>query len=99
MNILGHLRLRTKMTILLALSTLALLASIVTGASIMRGRMISDRIEKVRAVVLTAVGFAETLQAQVEAHQISQEQALATFRDQVHRVRSGGGRLSACPEF
>jgi methyl-accepting chemotaxis protein len=55
----------------------------------MHARMINDRIDKVRAVVLAATGFAQSLQAQVDAHQITHEQAVATFRDEVHRVRFG----------
>jgi len=83
----SRFRLRTKLAQLMGLSLLALIVSIGAGASLMRGRMMDDRIDKVRAVVLTMVGFAESLQAQVEAHQVSQEQAFATFRDEVHWVR------------
>jgi methyl-accepting chemotaxis protein len=89
MNILSRLKLRTKLTLLLGLSALALAVSIGAGASLMHQRMINDRIDKVRAIVLTAIGFAQSLQAQVDAHQISHEQAVASFRDDVHRVRFG----------
>jgi methyl-accepting chemotaxis protein len=89
MTLLSRLKLHTKLALLLGLSTLAVVVSIGAGASLMHGRMIDDRIDKVRAVVLAATGFAQSLQAQVDAHQISREQALATFRDQVHRVRFG----------
>jgi methyl-accepting chemotaxis protein len=89
MTLLSRLKLRTKLALLLGLSTLAVVVSIGAGASLMHGRMIDDRIDKVHAVVLAATGFAQSLQAQVDAHQISREQALATFRDQVHRVRFG----------
>jgi methyl-accepting chemotaxis protein len=89
MTLLSRLKLRTKLTLLLGLSALAVVVSIGAGASLMHARMINDRIDKVRAVVLAATGFAQSLQAQVDAHQISREQALATFRDEVHRVRFG----------
>jgi methyl-accepting chemotaxis protein len=89
MNILSRLRLRTKLLLLMGLSALALIASISAGASLMHGRMVNDRIDKVHAVVLAAMGFAQSLQAQVDAHQITQAQAEAAFRDQVHRVRFG----------
>jgi methyl-accepting chemotaxis protein len=89
MNLLSRLKLRTKLALLLGLSALAVVVSIGAGASLMHGRMIDDRIDKVRAIVLAATGFAQSLQAQVDAHQISREQALATFRDEVHRVRFG----------
>jgi methyl-accepting chemotaxis protein len=89
MNLLSRLKLRTKLALLLGLAALAVVVSIAAGASLMHRRMIDDRIDKVRAVVLAATGFAQALQAQVDAHQISREQALATFRDEVHRVRFG----------
>ncbi|HEY3845519.1 MAG TPA: methyl-accepting chemotaxis protein [Acetobacteraceae bacterium] len=89
MSILTRLRLRTKLFLLLALSALAPIASISAGASLMHQRMTNDRIDKVHAVVLAAIGFAQSLQSQVDAHQISQAQAIATFRDEVHRVRFG----------
>jgi methyl-accepting chemotaxis protein len=89
MHLLSCLRLRTKLALLLGLSALAIVVSIGAGASLMHGRMVDDRIDKVRAVVLAATGFAQSLQAQVDAHQITGEQALATFRDEVHRVRFG----------
>jgi methyl-accepting chemotaxis protein len=89
MNILSRLRIRTKLVLLLGLSALALIASVSAGASLMHGRMINDRIDKVHAIVLAAIGFAQSLQAQVDAHQISHAQAVAAFRDDVHRVRFG----------
>jgi len=73
MNMLSHLKLRTKLTLLLGLSALAVVASIGASASLMHARMINDRIDKVRAVVLAATGFAQSLQAQVDAHQITHD--------------------------
>jgi len=89
MNILSRVKLGSKLASLLGLSALALVASIGVGASLVHQRMIDDRIDKLHGVVLAAAGFAQSLQAQVDAHQISREQALATFRDDVHRVRFG----------
>ena len=89
MNFLRHLRLRTKLVFLMGMSALALVISIGAAGSLMRQRMIDDRIDKLRAVVISAMGFAQSLQAGVDAHQITQEQALATFRNDLHRVRFG----------
>ncbi|HEY0182409.1 MAG TPA: cache domain-containing protein [Rhodopila sp.] len=89
MNPLSHLRLRTKLGLLMGMSALALIVLIAVSASLMRQRMIDDRIDKLRAVVVSAMGFAQALQAEVDAHRVTQEQALATFRNQVHRVRFG----------
>jgi len=89
MSLLSRLRLRTKLILLLGLSALALIASIGAAALLIHQRMIDDRIDKLRGVVLTATGFAGSLQARVDAHEISQEQAIASFRDAVHRARFG----------
>src|SRR5579863_3217623 len=89
MHILSRLRLRTKLVLLLGLSTLALVAAIGVAASIMHQRMLDDRVDKLRAVTLSAIGFAESLEAQVTARRMSREQALAEFRDEIHRVRFG----------
>ena len=86
---LSHFKLRTKLTLLLGLSALALIVSVGTAASLLHQRMVDDRVDKLRAVVLAATGFAQSLQDQLDAHQITREQALATFRDEVHRVRFG----------
>ncbi len=91
MHILSRLRLRTKLAILTGLSALALIASIVAASWELRQRMFDDRVDKLRAVVLEARGFAGFLEGQVTAGRITREQALAQFRDQLHSVRYGGG--------
>ncbi|HEX3574189.1 MAG TPA: methyl-accepting chemotaxis protein [Rhodopila sp.] len=89
MHILRNLRLHIKLVILVGLAGLALIASIGAGASMIYRRTIDDRIDKVHAVVVAASGFAKALEAQVQDHTITREQALASFRDQIHRVRFG----------
>ena len=89
MTLFSRLKLRTKLLLLLGLSTIAVVVSIGVSASFMHQRMIDDRIDKVHSIVLASIGFAQSLQARVDAHQISHEQAIATFRDDVHRMRFG----------
>jgi methyl-accepting chemotaxis protein len=91
MSMLSHLRLRTKLALLLGLSALALVASIASGASLMQQRMIGDRVDKLRAVVQSAMGFARTLDKQVANGRITRDQALAQFRDDLHTVRFDSG--------
>ncbi len=91
MHVLSHLRLRTKLAILTGLSALAVIASIGLAASIMHQRLIDDRVDKLRAVVDTALGLAQSLDAQVAAHQVSREQAIGQFRNAVHAIRFDGG--------
>lgn len=89
MSIFGRLTLQTKLVLLLALSALALMVLIGAAATLMHRRMIDDRVAMVRAVVVEAKGFAQSLQDRVDIHEITQEQAVGTFREEVHRMRFG----------
>jgi methyl-accepting chemotaxis protein len=87
MSILSRLRLRTKLVLLLALSTMAIIASIMAGASLMHQRMIDDRVGELRAVVQSAMGFAKSLEKQVAAGRLTHDQAFTQFRDDLHTMR------------
>ena len=97
MHVLSHLRLRTKLAALMGLSAIALIATVAVASSLLHQRMIDDRVDKLRAVVQTAQGLAQSLENQVAGHQISHEQAIAQFRGAVHTVRfdDGAGYLVA----
>jgi methyl-accepting chemotaxis protein len=90
MKLLSRLKLRTKLALLVALAALALVALIGVASTLMHQRMIEDRIDKLRAVVLETRGFAQFLEKQVIAQRITREQALAVLRDELHSVRYGG---------
>jgi methyl-accepting chemotaxis protein len=77
MNILSHLRLRTKLMMLLGLSALAVIASIALGASEMKQRMLTDRVGKLRATTQMFIGLAQSLEKQVVTGQITREVAIA----------------------
>ena len=87
MNLLSRLRLRTKLALLMALSALALVASLGVAASVLRQRMIDDRVDKLRAVVDLTVGLAQSLEGQVADHRLTRAQALDQFRSAGHRMR------------
>ena len=91
MDVLSHFRLRTKLTLLLGLSALAVVISIGASASLMQRRMFDDRIDKLRAVVQSTIGIAQSLDDRVVSHQFTREQALALLRDDVHAMRFDGG--------
>jgi methyl-accepting chemotaxis protein len=97
MHVLSRLRIRTKLVILTGLSALAVLASIAVASSLMHQRMIDDRVDKLRAVINTALGLAQSLENQVDAHELSREQAIVQFRDAAHAIRfdSGAGYITA----
>ncbi len=91
MTLLSRFKLRTKLVLLLGLSALALVVSIGMAASLTHQRMIDDRIDKLRAVVQSAVGIAQVLESQVTAHQLTREQALEHLRTDIHGMRFDGG--------
>src|SRR5690242_10997271 len=92
MRILSRLRLRTKLVLLMGLSILAVVGSIAGAASLLRERMLNDRVEQLAAAVNTTLGLAAALDAQVAAHQISREQAVEQLRRAVHAIRFDEGR-------
>ena len=97
MTLLSRLRLRTKLTVLMGLSALAVVASIAVASSILHQRMLDDRLEKLHSMSQAATGIAQALQTQVAAHAITQEQALDQLRRAIHAIRfdAGAGYLVA----
>lgn len=91
MRFLRDFRLRTKLTLMLGLSAVAVVVSIGAAASITQQRMFNDRVDKLRAVVQSAVSIAQSLENRVAAHQLTHEQALALLRDDIHAIRFDGG--------
>ena len=70
MLILSRLKLRSKMILLLGLSALALVVAIGVAASVMRARMVDDRVSKLTAIVQSVRGLATALESKVAAHQM-----------------------------
>jgi methyl-accepting chemotaxis protein len=91
MSVLANLRIRTKLFLLLALSVIAVLATIGLSASNARQRMMADRIDKLRAVDSSVVGIAGALEADVTAGKITHDQAIARMREVVHAALYDGG--------
>jgi len=89
MKAFGAHSLRAKLALLTALAALATICTIVASTALMYHRMIDDRIDKLRAITTLAEGLAQSLQDKVDSHEISQAEALATFRQQIHRLRFG----------
>ena len=91
LHIFANLRVRTKLALLLGLSALALLVSIGAAASLIRQRMLDDRVDKLRALVQSSISLAQSLEDHVGTKQLSRAQALAMLRDELHAVRYDGG--------
>jgi methyl-accepting chemotaxis protein len=93
MKLLSSLRIRTKLTLLLSLSAIALVLSMSVAASLIRQRMFDDRVDKLRGVTETALGIAKALEDQVVTHAMTREQALEQFRKALRR--SGSMQVTA----
>jgi len=95
-RMLNHLKLRTRLACLVGLSALALIASIALGATMMHERMVSDRVDKLRAVVQTALSIAQALQTREASHELTHVEAFARFAADVHAIRfdKGDGYLT-----
>ena len=91
MNLLSHFKLRTKLSLLLGLSALALVVSIGAAATLMHQRMVDDRVDKLRTVVQSTISIAQALEQRIAAKQLSHEQALALLRDDIHAIRFDAG--------
>jgi methyl-accepting chemotaxis protein len=91
MRFLSHLALRTKLTLLLGLTTLALLVLIGAASALIHQRMFDDRVEKLHAIAETAGSIAAELARRESVGSISRAQAIQQFRDAIRPIRYGGG--------
>ena len=91
MNLLSHLRLRTKMALLLGMSAAAMIAIAVIGATTLHQRMLDDRSDKLQSMVSSTVTIAAALEARVVAKEITRQQALEAFRHDIYAIRYDKG--------
>lgn len=77
---LGKIKIRTKLILVLGLFALSLLLTVGIATSLQHQRMLQDRIAKLRAVVEVAIELAQSLEAEVKAGKLPQDQALAQFK-------------------
>jgi methyl-accepting chemotaxis protein len=91
MNILTHLKLRAKLGLLLGLSIVAMVAIGALGGMTLHQRMLDDRVDKFRAVVASTVSIAAGLEARVEAHEMTRDEAIALFHRDIHALRFDDG--------
>ena len=90
-NILSRFRLRTKLGLLLALSAVAMIAIAALGAVTLHQRMLDDRAEKLRAIVSSTVAIASSLDARTTAREITRQQALDIFHQNIRAIRYDHG--------
>jgi methyl-accepting chemotaxis protein len=81
MSIINKIRIRTKLLLVLILTGIALATAIGAASSILRERMMQDRIAKLRAVTELAFEQAQALDAQVKAGKLTREEAMARYKE------------------
>lgn len=77
---LGKIKIRTKLVLVLGLFALSLVLTVGIATSLQHQRMLQDRIAKLRAVVEVAIELAQSLEAEVKAGKLPRDQALAQFK-------------------
>jgi methyl-accepting chemotaxis protein len=91
MRVLSRLKLRTKLTFLLGLSALAVIASIGVAASQLQQSMLDGRIDKLRAATQMFIGLAQSLERQIAAGQITHDAAVVQVRAAVEAMHFDHG--------
>jgi methyl-accepting chemotaxis protein len=91
MNLLSRLKLGTKLTLLLGLSAIAMVAIGGIGATTLHQRMLDDRLDKLQSVVSSTVAIAAALEARVGAQEITRQQALELFHRDIRAIRYDAG--------
>src|SRR5579864_5454128 len=86
MHLFRRLGIKAKIASMLGLMAIALVVTVGYAASAAYDRMMEDRVAKLKAVVDTAVGIAEQYEEQVKAGKMTEEQAIAAVRSDVHNM-------------
>lgn len=77
MRLLDRLKIKQKLTLVLALSGLSLVAAVVLGASFLHRKMVSDREEQTREITQVALGVARFWYGEQTAGRLTEAQAQA----------------------
>jgi methyl-accepting chemotaxis protein len=95
-NILGRLRVRTKLALLLGSFVFGIVAMVAIDAVRMHQRMIEQRVQKLKAADDMALSIATALERQVAANTITRDQEMARLRETLHAMRfdHGSGYLT-----
>jgi methyl-accepting chemotaxis protein len=92
MNLLSHLRIRTKLASIVALAALMVAAIIAITAVMSENRMMGDRVAQMHTAVDILVGMAQTLQDEVTAGKMTAPDAQAQFRARARKMTFGNGQ-------
>src|SRR6267142_1904767 len=92
MSLLSRLKIRTKLASIVALSALTVCAIIAFSATLSQSRMLEDRIAQLRTAVDLMHGFAQSLQDDVAAGNMTLAEAQAQFRLRGKKMTFGNGQ-------
>src|SRR5215469_364374 len=92
MGLLSRLSIRTKLASMVAFAALTVFAIIAIAASLSATRMQTDRVEQMRAAVDMLYGLAQSLQDDIAAGKMTQDEAFAEFRKRGHKMSFADGQ-------
>jgi methyl-accepting chemotaxis protein len=92
MELLSRLNIRTKLASMVAFAALTVFAIIAVAASLSASRMQTDRVEQMRTAVDMLYGFAQSLQDDIAAGKMTQDEAFAEFRKRGHKMTFADGQ-------
>jgi methyl-accepting chemotaxis protein len=92
MGLLSRLSIRTKLASMVVFAALTVFAIIAVAASLSASRMQADRVEQMRTAVDLLYGVAQSLQDDVAAGKMTQDEAFAEFRKRGHKMTFANGQ-------
>src|SRR5262245_1008143 len=81
---------RYKIYAVVLLTAFALAGAVGMSASILHGRMLQDRVDKMRTAAEVAAGYVALLEDEVKAGRLSRADAIARWRQAAHAMRYDG---------
>jgi methyl-accepting chemotaxis protein len=92
MELLSHLRIRTKLASMVCLAALTVVAIITISSLLGKSRMMEDRVQEMQAAVDLLYGLAQSFQDDVTAGKMTPEEAKAQLRQRGKAMKFGGGQ-------
>ncbi|UQR67219.1 methyl-accepting chemotaxis protein [Bradyrhizobium sp. C-145] len=92
MQLLSHLKIRTKLASMVCLAALTVTAIIGVSAVLSKSRMMEDRVQQMRTAVELLYNYAQSLQEEVTAGKLTQAEAKGLFHQRGRRMSFNGGQ-------
>ena len=89
MSFLNHVKITHKLTMLVGLSGAALVLTVFLAANSLHREMVAERTGGLRNVLDVTVGIAQALEARVQKGELTRDQAMDAFRQDVDAARYG----------